>query len=422
MHLILLGVNHKTASVHIRERLFFADAQLPQAYTQLVSYPSVKACVIVSTCNRTEIYIASPDIEEGYADIEQFVESFHSITRDEYFPFAYRKHCEDAVSHLFKVAASLDSMVVGEYQIQGQIRDAYTFAADNSYANGLIHKIFQSAIQVGKAIRSETEIGKGSVSIASVAVDLVHDLFKDKTSYSLLIIGAGKMAALATQNLSQMKECKVSVCNRTFEKALEIAQKFNAAIIPFEQRHKAICENDIVIVSTGADEYVLTKDEMLEHCSEACEHQKFFIDISVPRNIDPAINELDNIILYSLDDLQNVIATNLDKRSIEIEKAEQIIATIASDYYEWYAKQEIIPIMQHIKQELGVIKTRTLLANKTMTAQFSDAQLELLQTILDEYSDKLIKVIMKNLKNVAGKDELIKMAMSLKTSFTVDET
>jgi len=421
MHLILVGVNHKTASVNIRERLFFAEAQLPQAYAQLSSSANVKACVIVSTCNRTEIYIASPNIEEGYADIEQFIESFHSIERETYFPYAYRKHCEDAVSHLFKVAASLDSMVVGEYQIQGQIRDAYTFAAENGYANGLIHKIFQSAIQVGKVIRSETEISKGSVSIASVAVDLVNDLFRERTSFSLLIIGAGKMAALATEDLSQLKECKVSVCNRTLDKATELAQKFNATIIPYELRYKAICDNDIVIVSTGADDYVLTKEELSEYCSGAFSHQKFFIDISVPRNIDPAINELDNIILYSLDDLQNVITTNLDKRSAEIEKAEHIITTIAGDYYEWYAKQEIMPIMQNIKQELSVIKTRTLLANKAATAQFNNQQQELLNSILDEYSDKLIKVIMKNLKSVAGKDELIKMALSLKNTFTVDE-
>jgi len=421
MHLILVGLNHKTASVSMREKLYFPDTTLLDAYQKLSILPSIKGCVILSTCNRIEIYAASNEIDNCFNDLELFFETFHGISHDELLPHIYRKHCEEAVSHVFRVAASLDSMVVGEYQIQGQLRDAYTFASEKGFTNNLTNKIFQTAIQVGKAIRSETGIGKGSVSIASVAVDLVQDLFKDIDSYSLLIIGAGKMAALAAQNLSQPKTCNISVCNRTIEKATELAQRFNASIIPFEERHKAICEHDIVIVSTGADEYILTKEELKENCSESCSRKKIFVDISVPRNIDPAINELENVILYSLDDLQEVISTNIEKRSGEIEKAEKIIADIAADYYDWYAKQEIMPIMQEIKQRIEAIKAKTLDANKTAITQFDTQQQKAIITILDNYSEKLIKAIMKNMKNVAGKDELRRIAQSLKDSFSLDE-
>jgi glutamyl-tRNA reductase len=422
MHLILVGLNHKTASVSMREKLYFADNVLPDAYQKLSSYATIKGAVILSTCNRIEIYVASDEIEPCFIEIEQFIESFHGVTRNEFFPHIYRKHCEDAVSHLFKVAASLDSMVVGEYQIQGQLRDAYTRASEKGYTNNLTNKIFQTAIQVGKAIRTDTGIGKGSVSIASVAVDLVQDLFKDSKSYTLLIIGAGKMAALAAQNLSQLKECKVTVCNRTIEKAEELAKRFNAEMVHYDNRHKAINESDIIIVSTGADDFIINKDDLTEFCSNnTTEKKKFLIDISLPRNIDPEINELDNIILYSLDELQEVIAANLGKRSLEIEKTEKIIAKIALDYYEWYAKQEIMPIMQQLKQNLEVIKTRTLEANKTALTQFDNTQQQAIVTILDYYSEKLIKAIMKNMKMVADKDELRRIAQSLKNSFTITE-
>jgi len=421
MHLILVGLNHKTASVSIREKLFFAENVLPDAYKQLSEHNSIKGCVLLSTCNRIEVYAATENIDACFTDIQQFLESFHGIGRNEFQPHIYRKHCEEAVSHLFKVAASLDSMVVGEYQIQGQLRDSYTFASEKGLTNNLLNKIFQTAIQVGKAIRSETEIGKGSVSIASVAVDLVQDLFKGIDSYSLLIIGAGKMATLTAQNLSQLKRCNVSICNRSIEKASELANRFNATIIPFEQKQKAIVENDIVIVSTGADNYILTKDELLKSNAGNDSHKKFFVDISIPRNIDPAINELDNVVLYSLDDLQEVIASNIDKRSAEIGKAEKIIAGIANDYYDWYAKQEIMPVMQEIKQRIEAIKTRTLEANKQALTQFDSQQQQAVVTILDNYSEKLIKAIMKNMKNVAGKDELKRIAQSLKDSFSIDE-
>lgn len=418
MHLILVGLNHKTASVSMRERIYFAETVLMDAYSKLTAFHSVQGCVLLSTCNRIEIYVATMDIENCFSDIEQFIESFHGITREEFLPHVYRKHCDEAVSHLFKVAASLDSMVVGEYQIQGQLRDAYTFASENGFTNNLTNKIFQTAIQVGKAIRSETEIGKGSVSIASVAVDLVQELFKETESYSLLIIGAGKMAALAAQNLSQLKECKVSVCNRTQEKAEELANRFNANIISYEDRFEEIQENDIIIVSTGSEDYVISKEDIAKLNTE--NKKKFFVDISVPRNIDPAINELDNIFLYSVDDLQEVIAANIGKRSGEIEKAEKIIDKISLEYYEWYAKQEIMPIMQQLKQNIEIIKTKTLEANKAALTQFDVQQQQAINTILDNYSEKLIKAIMKNMKNVAGIEELRQMAHSLKNSFSID--
>ncbi len=421
MHLVLLGLNHKTASVAIRERLYFSEQILNKAYETLMSFASVKGCVILSTCNRIEIYMASPNIEACFVDAQDFIEQFHGVNRDYYLPVMYRKHCEEAVSHLYKVAASLDSMVVGEYQIQGQIRDAYTFASEHAYANNLIHKIFQSAIQVGKAVRSETEIGKGAVSIASVAVDLVHELMNNRPSFTLLIVGAGKMANLAVQNLSQSGKCKVLVCNRTDEKALELSQKFDASVVAYENRIDAVCASDVIIVSTSADEYIIDKEQLQEAYLALKNKTHYFIDLSIPRNIDPSIYELDSVVLYSIDDLQNVISSNIEKRSSEIERAEQIIATIAKDYYEWYAKQEIMPVMQHIKHELEVIKSRTIDANKSALSDFNEQQQKAVITILDNYSEKLIKAIMKNMTNVAGNEELRRMAQSLKNSLSVDE-
>lgn len=229
------------------------------------------------------------------------------------------------------------------------------------------------------------------------------------------------MANLAVQNLSQSGKCKVLVCNRTDEKALELSQKFDASVVAYENRIDAVCASDVIIVSTSADEYIIDKEQLQEAYLALKNKTHYFIDLSIPRNIDPSIYELDRVVLYSIDDLQNVISSNIEKRSSEIDRAEQIIASIAHDYYEWYAKQEIMPIMQHIKHELDVIKSRTIDANKSALSDFNEQQQKAVVTILDNYSEKLIKAIMKNMTNVAGKEELRRMVQSLKNSLSVDE-
>lgn len=422
MHVVLVGINHKTAPIEIRERLHFSLEQVGEALKGLSEEKVLEGSVVLSTCNRTEIYASALEIDRGIEALVGFIEVFHGVKRDTFYPHLYRKHCEDAVWHLFRVASSLDSMVVGEYEIQGQVRNAYTFAADGGFTNNMLNKLFQTAIQAGKAIRSETGIGKGTISIASVAVDMINEMYGNDRSYSLLIIGAGKMATLTAIQLQCKKRCSVSVINRSAERAEDLAQRFDATVVPYNEMYEAIINNDFIIVSTSADGYVVEASrlyEVLTHFDD--QKPRFIIDLSVPRNVDPKINEFGNITLYSIDDLQDMIARNIDKRYAEASKAEAIIAQVSSDYYEWYAKQDIMPVMKQIKDELWVIKNRVLQHHKQQLEAFDDLQTQAINEMLDEYSDKLIKVIMKNLTVVTKGKYASAIARELRSSFVIEE-
>ncbi|MFA6924479.1 MAG: glutamyl-tRNA reductase [Bacteroidales bacterium] len=420
MHFIVVGVNHKTADIEIREKIFFSDDKLSNAYKLLNKYSPIKGSVILSTCNRTEIYASVEKIEQGFDDIVKFMSEFFKIPINKFSSFIYKKNCQYAVSHLFKVASGLDSMVIGEYQIQGQLRNAYFTATENNSTNGMLNKLFQTAIQIGKKVRSETEIGKGTVSIATLAVELIKQIFEHENNFNVLIIGAGKISSLTISNLQKLKTCKITIANRSEEKALELAKNFNGKVIDFEKRYEAIIENDIIIVSTSADNYVIQKNELLEIKEGAKNKIKVFIDLSVPRNVAPEINTLENHLVYSIDDINKLVSSNISYRISKTGKAEKIIEEISEDYYDWYSKQFIIPTMFEIKKELEILKQKTLSSYKKELDNLDEKHKEIINEMLDSYSDKLIKVIMKNIKNSTTKEDLISITKTLKETFTME--
>jgi len=419
MHFIVVGLNYKTASIAVREKVHFSNEILPAAYQHLKNYPSIHGCLILSTCNRVEIYASAKIIEDGLNAIEEFLCAFHNVDKQELQQSLYRKNCQFAVSHLFKVSSSLDSMVIGEYQIQGQVRDAYFMAIKNDAVNNMVNKLFQMAIQIGKKVRSETEIGKGSVSIATLAVELIKQVFQKEHDFHALLIGAGKISSLTAENL-QPFHTKISIANRSLEKAEALAEKFNGTVVAYQNRLKAIADNDIIIVSTSSEDYIINKNEIIEILSGPDKKLRIFIDLSIPRNIDPEINDLENCHLYTIDDINNLKISNLSERSKEVDKAEKIIVAISEDYYDWYSKLFIIPTMQEFKNELAVLKQKTIASYKPLISSFDDKQQELVNKVLDSYSELLIKVVMKNIKNVITKENLISMTQSLKNSFTTE--
>ena len=359
MHLLVVGINFKTADVSIREKLHFSNEIKPKALHLLNTYKSIKGSVILSTCNRVEIYTSVSDVEKGSNEVLDFISTFHSIPTDKLLPIVYKKNCQDAVVHLFKVASSLDSMVLGEYQIQGQVRDAYFEAKDSESTNSLLNKVFQTAIQIGKKVRSETKIGDGSVSVATLAVDMVKQIFGERENVNILLIGAGKISNLTADYLQQkFKNCNITVANRSG--ASELAQRVDAKTIEYSDRFTGILENDIIIASTSAPNFIVCRHEisMMEKALQG--KTRIFIDLSIPRNIDPEINNIENCFVYSIDDINKMIDSNLDKRTLEVSKAEEIIKDISEDYFEWYSKQFIMPAMAEIKKGLVVLKQSTL--------------------------------------------------------------
>ncbi|HET7732613.1 MAG TPA: glutamyl-tRNA reductase [Paludibacter sp.] len=419
MHLLVVGINFKTADVSIREKLHFSNEVNSNALDQLIQYKNINGSVILSTCNRVEIYTSVNNVDKGSDDVLDFISTFHNIPAESLLPVIYKKNCQDAVVHLFKVASSLDSMVLGEYQIQGQVRDAYFAAKENHSTNALLNKVFQTAIQIGKKVRSETKIGDGSVSVATLAVDMVKRIFEDRHDLNILLIGAGKISNLTATYLQQkFANCNITVTNRS--DATELAKRVDGKLIEYSKRFAAIQENDVIIASTSAPNFIVCRHEisMMEEALQG--KTRIFIDLSIPRNIDPEINKIDNCFVYSIDDINKMIDSNLDKRTLEVSKAEEIIREISEDYFEWYSKHFIMPTMAEIKKGLVVLKQSTLDLHEPFTNKLDETQKEELDKVLDAYSDRILKVIMSNLRKASTREEMISITKTLKDSFTID--
>jgi len=419
MHLLVVGINFKSADVSIRERLHFSNEVNSIALDKLNKYKSINGSVILSTCNRVEIYAAVNNVEKGGDDVVDFISTFHSIPVESLMPVIYKKNCKEAVVHLFKVTSSLDSMVLGEYQIQGQVRDAYNRAKDCQSTTSMLNKVFQTAIQIGKKVRSDTKIGDGSVSVATLAVDMVKHIFTDRSNLNVLLIGAGKISKLTAECFKkEFTNCNITITNRS--DATELADSVDGKVIEYSKRFDAIPDNDVIIASTSAPNYIMCRHE-INIMEEALKNKtRIFIDLSIPRNIDPEINKIQNCFVYSIDDINKLIDSNLDKRNMEVNRAESIIEDISEDYFQWYSKQFIIPTMMEIKQGLVVLKQNTLDLHGTFMNKLDDTQKENLHLLLDAYSDKIIKVIMVNLRKASTKEEMISITKTLKNSFTLD--
>lgn len=423
MHTVVVGLNNKTAHVSLREKLYFSDDILESAYSRLFLIEGIKGAVILSTCNRVEVYCSVTDTSSSTKMIVKFLSEFHNIDEQEFKDHIYVKNCSQAVSHLFRVVSSLDSMVVGEYQIQGQIRDAYQYSFDNNRSDALLNKVFQNAIQIGKRVRSETNIGKGSVSIGSVATDQILEEINTDSPLKVLFVGSGKMSQLTAKSLVSRCKIDMKVTNRTLKNAYLMAEEFNCGIIPFDQKEKSYSEFDVIVVSTSSKEHLLTRDILCEN-GVCCKNDKtLIIDLSVPRNVNPDVEKIAKVEVRHVDDFEKVLEANINKRKDSIEEVEAIIKEVSNDYYDWYAMQTIIPVMKVIKTELTDISLRTINAHKTFMNTLDDSQKDTIKLMLKESSDKLIRIIMKNLKNVTGKDDLYTISETLQKTFNsnIDE-
>jgi len=356
MEILVIGLNHKTATVEIREKVAFDGPKLAQAIEEMKKLDGVKEGVILSTCNRVEIYSAVPDIKRGAEQIKDFISRFHGVNREELDKALYVHEGVDAVRHVFRVAASLDSMVVGEPQILGQVKDAFEFALKNKSTGVYLNRLMKKAFSVAKRVRTETKIAENAVSISFAAVELAKKIFEDLTTKSFMLIGAGEMAELAARHIIGNGVRNVYVTNRTYERAKELAEEFNGKAIPFSEFTGELVHIDIVICSTGAPEYILWKDQMHSIMKERKQRPVFIIDISVPRNIDPAINDLDNVYLYDVDDLQDVVDMNIKGRAKEAEKAEEIVLSEVESFRKWQDSLVAVPTIVALRQKAEEIR------------------------------------------------------------------
>lgn len=325
MHFQVVGLNHKSAPIEIRERISFSPRRLREALSAFRERDALSEVLILSTCNRVEIYGVTSDAGGGLYAAQDFISDFHKIPAYIFRDYLYVYNETAALRHLFRVVASLDSMVIGETQIFGQAKDAYRQAREAKTAKEILSRIFEEAIRIGKKVRTQTQIGKGTVSISSAAIVLAKKALGTLKDKKVLIIGAGKIAELAVRDLYSQGIKTVLVANRTFKKARELASVFAGTAITFKEIFPQLKDADILISSTSAPHFIVDYGQIQEVMQQRRHRPLFLIDLGLPRNISPEVKEVENIHLYNLDDLTDVCDANLKERLREAAKAEQII-------------------------------------------------------------------------------------------------
>jgi glutamyl-tRNA reductase len=343
MHIIVVGLSYNTASLEIREKVAFAPNRIEQPLRELVSLPDIAEAIILSTCNRVEIYAATHDIAGGIARLKRFMADFHDLPFDLLEPHLYGLHGEDAIRHVFRVASSLDSMVMGEPQILGQVKSAYGYAAEFKTSGIILNRFMHKAFSVAKRVRNETRIASSAVSVAFAAVELAKKIFDDLSDKTVMLIGAGEMGELAAKHFINSGVRGVLVANRTFERGEKLAAEFDGRAVIFEDLFDHLHKADIVLSSTGAPQHIIRPKQVAEVMRRRKLKPMFFIDIAVPRDIDPKVNELENVYLYNTDDLQGIVEYNLRQRAAEAGKAEEIVNQEIGQFFNWVSALEVTP-------------------------------------------------------------------------------
>ena len=360
MNIVVVGLSHKTASVEIREKVAFPPNQMETPLRELVSIPDIAEGVIVSTCNRVEIYATTHDVAGGMARLKRFLADYHHISLETLEPHLYNYHGEAAIRHVFRVASSLDSMVVGEPQILGQIKTSYGYAAEYKASGIILNRFLHKAFSVAKRVRTETGIASSAVSVSFAAVELAKKIFGDLTDKTVMLIGAGEMCELAAKHFLNSGVRGVMVTNRTYERAERLAEEFDGKAVRFEDLFDHLHKADIILSSTGATHFIIGAKDVEAVVRRRKLKPMFFIDIAVPRDIDPKVNDVANVYLYDMDDLQGVVTSNLQQRAEEAKKAEGIVDQEIGRFFNWLSQLEITPTIVALRSRFEEVRQAEL--------------------------------------------------------------
>jgi glutamyl-tRNA reductase len=389
LDIVLLGINHKTASVEVRECIAFAEDETKTALHSLTGKSFIKEALLFSTCNRVEILLVTDNKTRAVEETKAFIAEFNKIPLEQFEGALYLHEGDDAVRHVFRVASSLDSMVVGEPQILGQVKEAYRTATDEKASGVILNRLLHRTFFVAKRIRTETGIGDRAVSISYAAVELARKIFGELADKTVMLIGAGEMAELAVEHLIRYKANKVWVANRTFETGVELAKQFNGQAIRFEEILESLKTVDIIISSTGAPDYVIQRDQVKGLLRKRRNRPLFFIDIAVPRDIDPELNRLNNTYVYDIDDLKGVIDENVEDRQKEAIKGERIVDEAVIRFREWYESLDVVPTIVALRNKMESIAAAEL--KKTLqSSMISEQDAAALQKMAGSLINKIL--------------------------------
>jgi glutamyl-tRNA reductase len=421
MHVLVVGLNYKTAPVEVREKLTFEPNDLAEAMKQLKDKKSILENAIVSTCNRTEVYAVVDQLHTGRYYIKSFLAEWFGLDKDEITPYLFIYEHDGALDHLCKVACGLDSMILGETQILGQVRTSFLLAQENQTIGTIFNQLFKQVITLAKRSHSETDIGANAVSVSYAAVELAKKILGDLKSKHVLILGAGKMGELAVQNLHGNGVEKVTVMNRTLQKAEELANRFNGKAKSMNELQCGLVEADILISSTGAKDFVITKEMMTDVKKMRKGRPLFMVDIAVPRDIDPLLAELDSIFLYDIDDLQGIVDANMQERKAAAMEIELLIEEEIVQFKQWINTLGVVPVISALRQKALNIQAETMVSIERKMPNLTERERKVLSKHTKSIVNQLLKdpiMKVKELSSESNADEALELFMKI---FNIEE-
>ncbi len=398
MKVLLRGISHETAPVELREQFAVEPGRLADATRALLRVPGVREAIILSTCNRTEFVVCyGPTVP----DLSRFLADFFGVVAVQSTENMYEFYGINAVQHLFRVACSLDSLVLGEPQIMGQVKNSYAVARSIGAVRSNLEQLMQSAFSTAKRVRSDTKIGNAPVSVASVAIDLIKKVFGSLRGRRILLVGAGKMSGLAASHLMEQGAESIAVANRTFENALSLAGRLGGRAVRFEDVHSTAAEADIVITSTGTPDYIFRREDGRELMRLRRNRPLFFVDIAVPRDVDPEINRAEGVFVYDIDSLQSISSAHRADRSREAEKAERIVAQEAIRYHRRAMALDVAPAIRRLRAAMETIEQTELRRRRSKLRVLTPDQQQATQLLLRGMTNKILHPVIQNLKKAA---------------------
>jgi len=420
MHIVALGLNHQTAPVATRERLAFKAEELPEVLQRLKDEAQLSEALILSTCNRVELYGICNSLESCHERLIKFLADFHQIEIADFADNLYFHTDSDAIHHGFRVASSLDSMVVGEPQILGQFKDAFAIASAEASTGLILNRFMHRSFFIAKEVRTQTKIASNAVSVSFAAVELAKKIFGDLNDMKVMLIGAGEMCELAARHFINQGVEQVLVTNRTLSRAQQLADEFSGIALPFDIFRGHLDQVDIILSSTGAPDYIIGPNEMAKALKKRRNRPMFLIDIAVPRDIDPKVNELDNIYLFDVDDLQDVVTENLDQRRNEAKHAEELVSREVEKFEQWLASLSVTPTIKQLREQVLQIGNQEL--NKTLAGfpDLSPKDEQRLKAMVNAISNKFLHHPINYLKSKNDNSDTMP-ATTIREIFKLDE-
>jgi glutamyl-tRNA reductase len=417
MNYQLLGVNHKTAPVEVRELLAIPERKLPEALRQLLTVPGVSEGLILSTCNRVEILAQT---KNGSTNLRDFLTQYFRLEPQAYEPHLYEYRAHDAVRHVFRVASSLDSMVVGEPQILGQVKEAYATARAAGAVQSHLDLLLTRAFAVAKRVRTETDVGSSSISIASVAVELASKIFGSLAGKPVCLVGAGKMSELAARHLLAKGAGPIFVANRTYDRAQTLAEKFGGMAVRFDDLYRQCEQADIVITSTGSPVAIFRREHGELFLSRRRNRPMFFIDIAVPRDVDPEMNRLDGIFVYDIDDLQEAVSSHVAGRKQEAERAEQLVDSEVERFQRRLQSLRLTPTIVSLQDQFETIRQAELDRTRGRLGNLTPEQERAIEALSRGIVNKILHTPIRSLKTAAAGPEITTLIESFRKIFDLE--